>query len=730
MQIQPSPLKVIFNPPGVQLGMPGDTLQLYAIVINQGNQSAVIDVFFDAAFQIFSQSNISPRQRIALAPQQKSEVSFEFQIPINVQPGTYSYTLIVDAPEHYPQETPIPYLRQIKVQPKEHTVIREHDPTFCIKPATNPSNPLIFKFGEALQIEVTVDNRSSRVDRFCLTCLDFEKTWFTIRYLKTGLEKAGLLSGGSGLELNPGSQGQILLQFHLPTDILAGSYSPTIRLHSNNLPDLVLLDLVYIQIPEIYHIDVELNTILGTVSRSSGKYEVKLVNRGNTVRELAFSAKTQDEEELCTYEFQPDHLRVLPTKSAVANLIVNPVHRWRRPFFRSALINFQIELKDKEKLSLIDKLPQAALVWKPRPWWQFLLLFLLSLGFLGGVALIVWRILHPDPLKLERFELSKLDDYKEGDVVRLNWEIINYDRLQKMVLLTTGEETKEDLLYDRNNTLKEPLGCQRQQQVLSCTNFPGTTKPGEYTFTLKAFDRSGQVQQISPVKLKIKQNPAPEVVSFQADKSEYEKGEKVSLSWQIRNPEQLKKLQVIRKQEDGTVANEHDFDEFNQGIPVQIKSFCKKDNQQVTCKNIPLAVNQPGTYTFALQPFAKSIYQPNVNPTETNKVKIKPKPFEIVYFTLNGKDEPNIVLSEGQPVILKWKVVGEDINVQISNLGNVKPEDSKPLIANQALPSQIEIIVTDKFNQPTLRKGFFIKVEPVPTPNNNIAPSNFPDNSL
>ncbi|MBW4448488.1 MAG: hypothetical protein KME38_16890 [Spirirestis rafaelensis WJT71-NPBG6] len=729
MQIQSSPLKVIFNPPGVQSGMPGDTLQLYAIVINQGNQSAVIDVFFDEAFQIFTSSNISPRQRIALAPQQKTEVSFEFQIPINVQPGTYSYTLIVDAPEHYPQETPIPYLRQIKVQPKEHTVIREHDPTFSVKPATNPSNPLIFKFGEALQIEVTVDNRSSRVDRFRLTCLDFEETWFTILYLKTGLEGAGLLYGGSGLELNPGSQGQILLQFHPPTDILAGSYSPTIRLHSNNSPDLVLLDLVYIQIPEIYHIDVELNTILGIVSRSFGKYEVKLANRGNTVRELAFSANTQDEEELCTYEFQPSQVRVLPTKSAVANLIVNPVHRWRRPFFGSALINFKIELKDQQKLPLPDKFPQATLVWKARPWWQFLLLFLLVLGLLGGVALIVLRILHPDPLKLDNFQSSSLS-YQEGDPVRLTWEIGNAARLQKLILITTGEETKEDLLYDSNNTLKEPLGCQTQQQLLSCTNFPGTSKPGEYTFTLKAFDRSGQLHQISPVKLKIKQNPAPEVVSFQADKSEYEKGEKVTLTWQIRNPEQLKKLQIIRKQEDGIVVTEHDFDELNQGIPMPIKSFCKKDNQQVTCKNIPSAINQPGTYTFALQPFAKSIYQSNIKQTETNKVKIKPKPFEIVYFTLNDSSEPNIVVEEGQPVILKWKVVGEDINVQISNLGNVKPEDSRPLIANQALPSQIEIIVTDKFNQPPLRKGFFIKVQPVPTPNNNIAPSNVPDNSL
>ncbi|MHC5828439.1 MAG: hypothetical protein ACYT04_74230, partial [Nostoc sp.] len=142
-----------------------------------------------------------------------------------------------------------------------------------------------------------------------------------------------------------------------------------------------------------------------------------------------------------------------------------------------------------------------------------------------------------------------------------------------------------------------------------------------------AFDRSGQVYQISPLKLQIKQNPAPEVISFQADKSEYEKGQKVILSWEIRNPEQLKKLQIIRKQEDGTVFNEYDFHQFNQGIPMPIKSFCKKDNQQLNCKNIASAVNQPGTYIFALQPFAKSIYQPNIKQTETNKVKIKPKPF-------------------------------------------------------------------------------------------------------
>ncbi|MHC5720178.1 MAG: hypothetical protein ACYTX0_51140, partial [Nostoc sp.] len=138
------------------------------------------------------------------------------------------------------------------------------------------------------------------------------------------------------------------------------------------------------------------------------------------------------EEEQCTYEFQPSKVRVLPTKSAVVNLIGNPVHRWRRPFFGSALINFKIEVQDQKKLPIPDKFPQATLVWKSRPWWQFLLLLLLVLGLLGGAALIVWRILHPEPLKLENFQSSSLS-YEEGDRVRLTWDIGNVARLQKLV---------------------------------------------------------------------------------------------------------------------------------------------------------------------------------------------------------------------------------------------------------------------------------------------------------
>ncbi|GAA6619792.1 hypothetical protein [Scytonema sp. NUACC26] len=736
MQIQSSPLLVIFDPPGVQSGMPGDTLHLYAVIINQGNQSAAIDVFFDEAFQIFSQSTVSPRQRTALAPQQKSEISFEFQIPIHAQTGTYDYTLIVDAPEHYPQHTPISYRRQIKVLPKEHTVIREHDPTFSVKPTTNPGKPLIFKPGELLQLEVIVNNRSSRVDRFRLTCPDFDDNWFTIRYLTTGLEGGGLLSGGGALELNPSSQGQILLQFHPPKDTLAGNYSPTIRLHSHNSPDLVLLDLVYIQVPEVYHLDIELNTILGKVSRSSGKYEVKLNNRGNTLRELAFNARTQDEEELCTYEFQPHQVRVLPGKNVGVNLIVKPKHWWQRSLFGSRAIRFQLEIQERQEFPLPDKLPSGTLEWKARPLWQLLLVFLLVLGLLGGIAWIVWLILYPEPWKLEKFESSS-PNYKEGDTVYLNLEIRNIEQLKNLTLITTGEEINQDVLYDEN--LKETKSCRIQQKVLNCNNFSTrVSKLGKYTFTLKAINRHNESQIISPIAVEIKQNPVPEVVSFRVDKSEYEKDEKVSLSWQIRHPEQLKQLQIVRKQEDGVAAIAREFDKLDRGIPVEISSFCTKDNQQVTCENIPLTVNQPGTYTLALQPIVvNSINQTNIKALETNKFRINPKSFKIEYFTINNSLEQNIVLQEGQPAILKWKVVGEDINVQISPFGNVEPQGSKQYIANSAFPSQIEIIVTDKFNQSPQRKGFSIKVEPnlspnspTPTPNNKTEPSRNQDFSL
>ncbi len=187
MQAKPSPLEVFITPPGIQDAMPGDTIQLHAVVINQGKQNAIIDLYLncDETFKNVAGLAVGPRESCAIAPHQSSdEVTFTFEIPIDANPGTYDYTLVVDAPQHYPQDTPISFPRQLKVVPKEHTAIRANDSTFSIKPSSNTNKPLICKLYEPLLVEVTVENRSAYVDRFRLSCLDLDDDWFTITYPK------------------------------------------------------------------------------------------------------------------------------------------------------------------------------------------------------------------------------------------------------------------------------------------------------------------------------------------------------------------------------------------------------------------------------------------------------------------------------------------------------------------------------------------------------------------
>ena len=218
MQAQTSPLQIIINPPGIQFGMPGDPIELYVVVINQGNQSAVVDLYFsfDDQFANIMGWSVSPQESLAIAPQQTSdEVKFQLHIPDDALPGTYDYTLIVDAPQHYPQDTPIKFPMQLKVQIKEQTVSRINDPTFSLKPSSNPSKPLILNPSQPFPVEVIVENRSNLVDRFRITCLDLDEDWFTINYPTTGAEGTGL-SEVTALSLNPRSQGQIFLTFHPP----------------------------------------------------------------------------------------------------------------------------------------------------------------------------------------------------------------------------------------------------------------------------------------------------------------------------------------------------------------------------------------------------------------------------------------------------------------------------------------------------------------------------------
>ncbi|MEH2401729.1 COG1470 family protein [Nostoc sp.] len=761
MQAKFNPLEVIINPPGIQFGMPGDTIQLYVVVINQGDQSAVIDLYFvfDEVFQNLTGWSSSPRESLALAPQQNSdEVTFEFQIAANALPGTYDYTLVVDSPLHYPQDTPITFPNQIKVLLKEQTAIRVNDPTFSISPNTKPNKPLIFNPSQLLQVEVIVDNRSYLVDRFRLSCPDLDDDWFTINYPATGLEGPGLVSDVSALELNPGTQGQILLKFHPPGDTLAGSYSPTIRLYSESSPDLVLLDLVYIQIPTNYHVDIELNTILGQVSRSLGKYELSLANQGNIVRELILILKSRDEEELYTYKFDPTEVRLLPNRTTTANLTVKPRPWWRRPWFGTGLVvNFQLDIKDEQNLPLPNTLPQGSLVWKPRPLWQFFLLLLAILGLIGGIGFIIWRILNPDPLRLENFSANNPRITEEEDEVALKWDIHNYQQLQKLVLTTKGSQPIQPITYDFSNGIPETLGkgsaneippCQVQEkQQLICSNVKtGVKTKGNYTFDLQAFYRNG-IQLFSPknqvvsqtTQVEIAEKKIAEVVGFQADKPLYTKGQNILFSWTITRPLLLAQIQIAGSADDGTSYGQQIAYKFNQGkiADPKVQKLCTQQNQQLRCTNIPLPANKAGNFAFQIKAFSNNGSQKNSLKKTDSKIEILPKPFKIISFRINGSEQPNLVLKEGEFTTLSWRVEGENIQVKLLPYGNdVKPVDSRKLPVNQAFPPQIALQVNDiSGKQQPQQKGFAITVikkvvpTPAPIPNINPIPSTLPRNN-
>ena len=739
-----NPLSVIINPPGIQYGMPGDIVSLYAVVINEGDQSAVINLFFtfDETFQKISGWSASPKASLAVAPKESSsEVTFDFEIPVDALAGTYDYTFVVDSPEHYPEDTPINFPGQLKVLLKEQTIIRAFDPTFSIIPATNPNKLITYRLDQPLPVVIKVENRSNRVDRFRLTCPDLDENWYKISYPASGFEGVGLFDV-SALELNPNSEGEIYLEFRPPIDTIAGSYSPTIRLLSENNPDLTLLDLIYINLPANYQLGIEFHTILGKVSHKNGIYELVVNNQGNLIRELSFHAKTRDEEEICTYQFNPTELKLLPNITQKAILLVKPGPWWRRPFFGQPLpINFEVNITDKQSYPLANASPQSTLSWKPRPWWQFLLLILLGLGLFAGIAYMVWKLLHPDPLTIESFSTDNLT-ITEGNQVNLNWKIDNYKRLKNLVVITKKPPSNEPVLnYDKNsidqlinkNQNNPNPPCNVTQEELICNRVStGINKAGQYVFELKSsylenppFFNSIIETAPKTAEVEVTKKQIAEVVELKANKRQYQKGEKVNFRWKITHPELVFKVTINLKTADSLEAIppvniQFQDKEGNEINDQKTKNICHKnppDTQFFKC-SIDILVNKIGVFSPEIIVKTFKVFDRNSTKQADSKIEIVAKPFKIAFFKINGKDstdQANIVLNEGENVALSWNVEGENIQVKLDPYGNVKPIDTKSFLNITNFPQKVALQVTDASGKQEER-AFFITVKSKPTP--------------
>lgn len=715
-----TPLKVILNPPTRLKGCPGESVTLHVSLINQGEQGAVIDVFIDTTAQTLLPWCPSPRKRVTLDPQQACEVSLVFEIPRDALPGSYPYTVVVDAPEHYPEETPIHYPGSLEVLVKEQTIIRSQKLTFSISPATSPNQPLLIQPYQHQTLSVIVNNHSSRVDRFRLNCLDLDKTWFKIQYPDNKLSDLGVVSSTDGLELNPGGQGKIIIEFYFPPDMPAGRYSPTLQLISDNASEQVFLDLVYLEVKPKLQLSAELETVLGKVSHSPGQYKLTLTNHGNSIRELAVSASSRDETQLCNYVCIPSSVYLLIGETATINLSVYPKHQWRRPLLGHGLeLPFQVNLQDLQALPTPENLPMGLLVWKARPWWQFLLLLVVGVGALSGLGFLIWFMFFkpaPEPI-LSEFKPDSAS-YTEGGRVRLNWTIAHSDRLAQLVISSTKDKiASSPQVYDFRQGVPTELNryCQIRDgdRNLICTNVDtGARLAGEYTFQLQIQAKSTQKLIQQKLDVVIQPKPLPQVSSIAVRQSQLEKGKPLTLSWKIENFSQLSQLQVIGQLKDGKPTLLKTYN-FQKQIPLELTKQCQPPvNETLSCANVDIGLpTKPGDYAISLQPIS-SESQKQSPPSKAIQVQVKPTPLRVINFTLNNQSSetnPSIFLKVGQVITLNWQVQGDGVKVKLEPLGDVPTSGSRTFKATTNL-SEITLTAETEQGQ-SVKRAFLLQVD-------------------
>lgn len=720
----PPPLTLIITPSEILSGQPGEQLRLAVVVQNVGNQDALLDVFLRADNAILQWCHAT-HQRLGLGRQQSGEVIFEFNLPSGALPGTFDYTIVVDAPKDYSNDTPIQTGHKLQVL-SEQTVVGVHDPTFFLKPATNSQQPARLKPGEILAFEVQVENRSTTTDQFRLISEDAEEEWLTIRYPSLEKNAPGRVQEEDCLNLNPGERGTIRLEVHPPIDALAGLYSPTLRLHSTKQPDLKRLDFVYINVETIETCGIELETLLDRVSNCPGKYQVRLMNQGNVFRQLIFSASSHEEEEGLTYQFEPDQIRLPPGREAQVQLRVAPARKRQRPWFRSRTFPFQINLQDAQGYQLAQQQLQAALVWQSRPWWQLALGALLILSILSGTGFMLWWLFFkpPAPVAVEDFKSNSLE-YTEGDAINLSWTIRNPQRIQSLTLTAQAEDVdpsvkpipprtfgfiKSTPPTDLPDSCPDPKRLCQQYEI-------GKLAAGRYEFSLQPSVRSNGLLAPGKLVVLVAAKPDPQVIRFGSAKPQYWSGESVGLNWAIGNISQLTALTVVATNSTNTRTNQTQYT-FSQGIPKALQPFCKRQDETLTCSQVAFSGLRAGAYTFALQ--ATTVKGKSIQSEPTPAVSVEPQPIRIVSFVVNGQiGGGNVKLQLNQSLQMSWQVAGGEgaVKVEISPYGSLPASGSRDFGKFATVGNhQIQITATDAAGQKVSGAGFLVMVVAPPSP--------------
>ncbi len=644
-------LVVILNSSGQEVMSPGESFRLGVTVTNKGLHSAIVDVLLEELpLEIMSWCK-TQQECLALGSGHSGEAVFEFQVPVTAQPHVYVYSLIIDAPQHYPEETPIRYPQHLQILPAVSDASQSNDPTFIVQPTTQPSQPILLPPGGGVPVQILVQNRGDRVDRFRLTCPDLPPNWLQITYPQAD-SGYGVIISPDSLRLNPGEQGVIILLISPPIDAIAGTQVPTIRLHSENFSNLLLSDWIYLHITANYLLQSELRSIVNRVRTKAGLFQIRLTNLGNTTRELTLNVKNLEESANCVYQLEQTQIQVAPKATIGVDLSVKPESPWQRPFIGGAkMFNFAVELEDRQQLPLASERLPSFIILETRPWWQLIPFILLVLTAIGALIYLIWWMLIriPEPPKILDFapESSQYEAIND-EAVRLGWRISDPNRVKTVTiqgLSPDGKEVMLPMVYDLSDGLPEGLKpyCNLKRELICRNVRTSALKPGDYIFSLTTVARPGRGSAGDTRKstlVKIEPIPKPQIISFNSTQPVYQEAslarpqDEVVLNWTIGNAKQLNAIHLIAKSPEGVVLSPLKQFDFSKGIPKFLQPFCILQAELI-CKNVKTGDGRPGNYIYELAAIAKST--PEVGSQKTDVIKLLPKAPQILSLTLNGQ---------------------------------------------------------------------------------------------
>jgi hypothetical protein len=691
-------LVVILNSSGQNVLSPGESFQLGITVTNKGGKSAIIDVLLEDLPMELTSWWLTLRECLALGSSHSGEAVFQLNVPVTAQPGLYEYTLVIDAAQHYPEETPIRYPQRLQILPGVQDATYSNDPSFIVQPTTQPNKPILLQPGGGIPIQVLVHNRSDRVDRFRLTCPDLSPNWIDITYPQAD-SGFGVILTPDTLKLNPGEQGLIMMLISPPIDAIAGTQVGTVRLHSENHTDVMMSDWVYLQITANYLLQTELRTVINKVQQKAGLFQVRFTNLGNSPRDLTLKVKNLEESEQCLYHLDRQKVQVAPKATIGIDLTAQPLYWWKRPMFGSPkLYNFAIELEDDQQLPLPSDRLTSFVMWEPRPWWQLLPVVLLVLLGIGSFIYLIWWLLIriPEQPKIVEFAPeASLYQALNDDAVRLSWRISQPNRLKTITIQGAAPDGKPMVLpivYDLSKGLPEELRpyCNLQEELICRSIRTSALKPGDYIFSMTTVAREGRgaagdTQKTAPVK--IEAIPKPQIVGFNSTQPVYQEASltpiltaaasptanptasstpsstassQVSLNWTIENPKQIKAIHLVGKSPEGVVLSPLRTFDFSRGIPKELAPFCMITTQ-LACKNLPTGDRKPGNYIYELAAIGQG--EGNIATQKTDVIKLLPKPARILKLTINGQSAnlPKYVVPIGpnqgiSTILLAWEI--------------------------------------------------------------------------